>query len=97
MARKCLRRIPARRIVVQAAMYPRQFLASKNVNEGCQAYRKESGCKRQRSISIEVNGVTDTILGHSSSNSNDSNSNDSSSVDSDSCNNSSSKGNATQH
>ena len=92
MARKCLRRIPARRIVVQAAMYPRQFLASKNVNEGCQAYRKESGCKRQRSISIEVNGVTDTILGHSSSNSNDS-----SSVDSDSSNNSSSNGNATQH
>ena len=92
MARKCLRRILARRIVVQAAMRPRQSRAEKNVTEGCHAYRKESGCKRQRSISNEVNGVTDTIWGHSSSNSNDS-----SSVDSDSCNNSSSKGNATQH
>ena len=79
-------------------MRPRQSRAEKNVTEGCQAYRKESGCKRPRSMSNEVNGVTDAIWGHSSSNSNSSNnSNDSSSLDSDSCNNSSSNGNATQH
>ena len=91
MARKRLRRILARRIVVQAAMRPRQSRAEKNVTEGCQAYRKESGCKRPRSMSNEVNGVTDAIWGHSSSNSSDS-----SSLDSDSSNNSSSNGNATQ-
>jgi len=72
-------------------MYPRQSRAEKNVNEGCQAYRKESGCKRSCSMSNEVNGVTDAIWGHSSSNSSDS-----SSLDSDSSNNSSSNGNATQ-
>jgi len=95
MARKRLRRILARRIVVQAAMYPRQSRAEKNVNEGCQAYRKESGCKRSCSMSNEVNGVTDAIWGHSSSNSNDSNSNDSNSVHSDSCNTAAAM--ATQH
>jgi len=94
MARKRLRRILARRIVVQAAMRPRQSRAEKNVTEGCHAYRKESGCKRSRSMSNEVNGVTDTIWGHSSSNSN-SNSNDSNSVHSDSCNTAAAM--ATQH